>query len=348
MAGLPFRPDVGGPPSRLPIFVPGRVFGRRASPESVPEAPYGRVSDREGPSRVPGVEAKGLRPQGGFCAPRSIPYPKPRRRRLGPSARPEVLHAPARARAFAAFLLNNVNSSQFFFLGWAGGGGGHAPFPGAGRAGASGDEGRRALRLTVCNLKGGTGKTMSSVYLAAGLSRRGRTLAVDADPQGSLLSWSEEAAAAGTEFGFPIVALPVKDLHRRARHFIGDYEHLVVDTPPGHQAIVRSAVLAAEVVVIPVQPSLMDLDRLRPTLELLAELAEINDVSVYAVMTRVRRGTRSARETRTVLEEDMGLEVLSAEVPLREAFGMSFGLEPGPLMEYEEVLGEIAATEEVA
>jgi chromosome partitioning protein len=204
------------------------------------------------------------------------------------------------------------------------------------------------LRLTVCNLKGGTGKTMSSVYLAAGLSRRGRTLAVDADPQGSLLSWSEEAAAAGTEFGFPIVALPVKDLHRRTRHFIGDYEHLVVDTPPGYQAIVRSAVLAAEAVVIPVQPSLMDLDRLRPTVELLAELAEINDVSVYAVMTRVRRGTRSARETRTVLEEDMGLEVLSTEVPLREAFGMSFGLEPGPLMEYEEVLEEIAATEEVA
>src|SRR5215216_3447162 len=54
MAGLPFRPDVGGPPSRLPVFVPGRVFGRRASPESVPEAPYGRVSDPEGPSRVPG------------------------------------------------------------------------------------------------------------------------------------------------------------------------------------------------------------------------------------------------------------------------------------------------------
>src|SRR5215207_4843414 len=268
-------PDVGGPPSRLPDFVPGRVFGRRASPESVPEAPYGRVSDREWPSRVRGWRARGLRPQGGFCAPRSIPYPKPRRRRLGPSPRPEVLHAPARARAFAAFLLNNVNTSQICYLGWAGRGGGHAPFPGAGRAGASGDEGRKALRLTVCNLKGGTGKTMSSVYLAAGLSRRGRTLAVDADPQGSLLSWSEEAAAAGTEFGFPIVA-------------------------------------------------------------------------VYAVMTRVRRGTRSARETRTVLEEDMGLEVLSTEVPLREAFGMSFGLEPGPLMEYEEVLGEIVATEEVA
>ena len=197
----------------------------------------------------------------------------------------------------------------------------------------------------MCNLKGGTGKTMSSVYLAAGLAKKGRTLAVDADPQGSLLSWSESAAAAGAEFGFPVVALPVKDLHRRTRHFMEDYEHLVVDTPPGHPAIVRSAVLAAEAVVVPVQPSLMDLDRLRPTVELLAELSEINDVSVHALLTRVRRGTRSAGLTRAVLQDDMGLDVVGTEVGLKEAYGMSFGLDPGELMEYEGVLEEITATE---
>jgi chromosome partitioning protein len=201
------------------------------------------------------------------------------------------------------------------------------------------------VRIAVCNLKGGTGKTMSSAYLAAGLAKMGRTLAVDADPQGSLLSWSESAAAAESEFVFPVVALPVKDLHRRIKHFMNDYEHLVVDTPPGHQAIVRSAVLAAEAVVVPVQPSLMDLDRLRPTVELLAEIAEMNDVSVHALLTRVRRGTRSARLTRTVLEEHMGMDVVKTEVLLKEAYGMSFGLDLGELMEYEGVLGEIAAAE---
>ena len=201
------------------------------------------------------------------------------------------------------------------------------------------------MRIGICNLKGGTGKTMSSVYLAAGLARRGRTLLVDADPQGSALSWSEAAASAGSEFGFPVVALPVKDLHRRVRHFAADYEHVVVDTPPGHAAIVRSAVLAVEAVMIPVQPSLMDLDRLAPTLELLAEVSGVNDVSVYAVMTRVRRGTRSVGATREVLERDMGLEVLDTEVPLKESFGLNFGLEPGELGEYEGVLNEIAATQ---
>ena len=44
------------------------------------------------------------------------------------------------------------------------------------------------MRLAVINLKGGTGKTTSAVYLAAALARRGRTLLVDADPQGSALS----------------------------------------------------------------------------------------------------------------------------------------------------------------
>ena len=236
---------------------------------------------------------------------------------------------------FMAFLLNNVIKTS-------------KRHPGPTESGPAGERRLRVLRVAVCNLKGGTGKTMSSVYLAAGLSRRGRTLGVDADPQGSFLSWSEAAAQAGSEFGFAVVALPVKDLHRRVKHFMGDYDHLVVDTPPGHQAIVRSAVLAADAVVIPVQPSLMDLDRLRPTVELLAEVAELNDVSVYALLTRVRRGTRSARETRTVLEEDLGLSVISAEVPLKEAYGMSFGLEPDGLMEYEAVLEEIAETEEVA
>jgi cellulose biosynthesis protein BcsQ len=51
------------------------------------------------------------------------------------------------------------------------------------------------MRLAVVNLKGGTGKTTSATALAMSLSARGRTLLIDADPQGSALAWSEEAAS---------------------------------------------------------------------------------------------------------------------------------------------------------
>lgn len=61
------------------------------------------------------------------------------------------------------------------------------------------------MKLAVVNLKGGTGKTTTATALAAALNNRGRTLLVDADPQGSALAWSEEA-----DFGFPTIGLPVR------------------------------------------------------------------------------------------------------------------------------------------
>jgi len=199
------------------------------------------------------------------------------------------------------------------------------------------------MRLAVVNLKGGTGKTTVAVFLAAALHRRGRTLLVDADPQRSALSWSETAGG----FPFPVISLPTRDLHRRLPQLWEGYAHIVVDTPPGDTGIVKSALLACEKVLIPLGPSLMDLDRLRPTLELLAEVEPINPITVAVLLTRVRRGTRSARAAREVLAE-FGFPVLSAEIPLREAYSVSFGVVPAELEEYTEVLDELTGALPVA
>ena len=197
--------------------------------------------------------------------------------------------------------------------------------------------------FSILNLKGGTAKTTSSMYLAMALQNTplpsgGRTLLVDADPQGSALSWSELAQ----DLDISVVGLPVKDLHKRLKQFLNDYQHIVIDTPPGNIAIVRSSLLVANVALLPIPPSLLDIDRLRPTLELLEEVENFNNLQVFTLLTRVRRGTKSAKATREVLNE-LGLHVLESEIPLLESYAGSFGLPPDNLAEYGEALKEILA-----
>ena len=196
------------------------------------------------------------------------------------------------------------------------------------------------MQLAVVNLKGGTGKTTTAVYLALCLVREGRTLLVDADPQASALSWSEVASEGAGDFPVTVVSLPVRDLHKRLPALASDYAHLVVDTPPGDQAIVRSALLSVQQAIVAISPSLMDLDRLRPTLELIAEIEPIRSLRTAVLLTRVRNRTKSIRAAQQVLN-DLGLYLLQTVISLREEYARAFGSVPTDLGEYPAVLEEL-------
>jgi chromosome partitioning protein len=198
------------------------------------------------------------------------------------------------------------------------------------------------VRVALVNQKGGVGKSTSAVYLAAGLARHGRTLLVDADPQGTVLTWSE---LAGDNFGPVVVSLPTRDLRRRLAELAKDYEHVMIDCPPANPAISRSAALAADVVVIPTSPTLVDLDRLRPTLELLAEVEEQQPFEVRVLLTRVRAGTVSGRAAREFLTDEAELPLFEAAITLREFYGAAFGLVIENLGEYADVLQELLVIE---
>ena len=190
------------------------------------------------------------------------------------------------------------------------------------------------MRVTVASRKGGTGKTSSAVFLAEAAARTGRTLLVDADPQGSALGWSTAAEDGLTA---TVIGLPTKALGRELRRLEG-WQHVVIDTPPGEEshAVVRAAMSAADVVLIPVAPTGLELDRLPGT------LAMAEEVGVPAVVLLVRvRPTASVAAVAEALEE-LEVPTLATRVPLREAIASSFGDRPRDLFGYHDVWKELA------
>ncbi|WP_317993693.1 ParA family partition ATPase [Bartonella gliris] len=111
--------------------------------------------------------------------------------------------------------------------------------------------------IGLLNQKGGVGKTTLSVNLAASFARTGaRVLLIDGDPQGSALDW---AAAREGDPLFPVVGLPRATVHKEITQIGHNYDHIIIDGPPRVTDLARSALMASDFVLIPVQPSPYDI-----------------------------------------------------------------------------------------
>lgn len=121
--------------------------------------------------------------------------------------------------------------------------------------------------LALASLKGGSGKTTLSGHLAVQAERAGAgpVVVIDLDPQGSLADWWNEREVEMPAFAQTTVAQLAADL-QDLRH--QGFRLAVLDTPPALASVVQSAVAVAELAVVPVRPSPLDLRAAGATLEL--------------------------------------------------------------------------------
>jgi chromosome partitioning protein len=192
------------------------------------------------------------------------------------------------------------------------------------------------LSLALANLKPGTGKTTSAVWLAHVFAQAGNSvLLVDADPSGSALEWSDLAAMypglapPQAAFPFRIVALPSRELHRRLPDIARDDDVVIVDTPQieDHAGIARSALRYVDEVVIPCAPSPIEINRTTPVRDEIAEIGDVRDRPLRSVvlLNRCVARAHSTADAREALI-DLGYDVLGTVVPRLEVYAQSFGM----------------------
>jgi chromosome partitioning protein len=165
-----------------------------------------------------------------------------------------------------------------------------------------------AFVVAVAQRKGGAGKSTLAATLATTLAAEGRRVGLlDTDPQKTLGRWwteRQEAGARAKPLDFADISgwrLPAA-IERMAR----DHDAVVLDTPPHADTDSRIAIRAADIVLVPLQPSPADLWAMEGTLALIAEERK----RAVLVLNRVPSNGK--------LREEIARELLRRKLPLLE------------------------------
>lgn len=175
--------------------------------------------------------------------------------------------------------------------------------------------------IGVLQQKGGVGKTTLALNLAAAFAKEGRkVLLVDADPQGSSLAWSSVREAAPL---FPVIGMAKPSLHKELPAIAADYDVVLIDGAPRVNELARSAILACDFVLIPVQPSPFDVWSCGDIVQLVAEARQYRPtISAGFVVNRKIGNTAIARDVAKAFAEQP-FPVLPLSITQRVLFAES-------------------------
>jgi len=186
------------------------------------------------------------------------------------------------------------------------------------------DQPRSGRVIALLNQKGGAGKTTLATHLAGELAVEGfRVVLIDADPQGSASDWAERRAQSALKRLYGVYGLAREILHAEVPQIAQTADFVIIDGPPRSAAITRSALLASDLALIPVQPSAYDIWASADMVRLIEEARLYRPAlrSAFVINRRVV-GTVIGREARAALAEQ-SVPALTAEVCQRIAFADS-------------------------
>lgn len=180
--------------------------------------------------------------------------------------------------------------------------------------------------FAVANTKGGVGKTTVAVHLAVLLAGQGRTLLIDGDPQASAASWAAWRRENPELTPSPTtVCLAGKAILEEGKRLAAGFDHVVVDAGGRDSSALRSALLLAERVIVPVGASSLDSAALTDLLEVVDLARDFNPtLDLRVLLNRVDPRSRDTGDMLGFLA-DQHLRVLDGKLCERVAYRRTVG-----------------------
>lgn len=178
----------------------------------------------------------------------------------------------------------------------------------------------------VVNTKGGVGKTTTAVHLATYQASLGNTLLIDGDPQASAASWAAWRRDNPNHGASPTTTcLAGKAIFTEGKQLAAGFAHVVVDAGGRDSVGLRSALLLAQMAIIPIGASNLDAAALTDLLEVVELARDYNpELDVRVLLTRVDPRSKDTGEMLAFLAEQK-LTVLPTKVCERVAFRRAIG-----------------------
>ena len=176
--------------------------------------------------------------------------------------------------------------------------------------------------IAVINSKGGSGKTTLAINLAGGLAARGLdVLLVDSDPQGSAAGWGYAREDRGCTAPQVLSMTGPKKLQSVAKEK-DTYDHVVIDGSARLEELLGAAIQVADVVIIPVRPSALDLYATHEVLDIVRQQqkARTREAPLCALRHPTDQRDPRSRARSGGAAKELGVPLLESRMTHRVAF----------------------------